>query len=98
LVKNPQNLATVRAGFDLPMPPSLLVLAVEVQRALLSRGRRSLIPGKVVAALVQCWRAIEGFEGFELKRFLDGQTDQDAPAGGKQVKIGTPITEPTASC
>src|ERR1700730_3007281 len=69
----------VGVGFDHPLSPSLIVLAVEHQPAFFARGRWNtvFVPGDVITALIERRQAIECFE---LKSLLDCQTDENAPS------------------
>ena len=70
--------ATVRGGLDHPFSPGFVMLAVEFQPALFSRrgGNAIFVPGAVMAGLIDRRLTVEGFE---FKRFLDRQTNENAP-------------------
>jgi hypothetical protein len=59
-----QTSAAVFLGFGHPPLPSFVVLAIKFRPALLTRGgwNSILVAGHVVATLIECWQAVEGFE------------------------------------
>src|SRR6202022_1488543 len=77
-LRNVNPRGTVRVGFAHPLSPGRVMLAVELQPALLPRGRWNsiLAPGDVIAALIERRQVIEPFE---LKSLINCQTDEDAP-------------------